>query len=150
MDLSLLFQGVGKRDNYMSGIGAWAFHSTNFQGSAYEHHKDYWTSENPDASYPRLTVGLDNNQKPSAHWIRSGAYLRLKNLVLGYTIPDALISKWGVGNLRVYLSGQNLWTLDNFYPGFDPEKENNTGQFYPIMKTYSIGLTLNLNKNHSN
>lgn len=150
LDLSVLFQGVGKRDNYMSGIGAWAFHSSSFQGSAYEHHKDYWTPDNPDASYPRLTVGLDNNQKPSAYWIRSGAYLRLKNLVLGYTLPELVTNKWGVGELRIFLSGQNLWTLDSFYPGFDPEKENNTGQFYPIMKTYSIGLTLNLNKSNSN
>lgn len=145
-DVSIFFQGVGKRDNYMSGIGAWAFHSTNFQGSAYAHHKDYWTPENPDASYPRLTVGIDNNQKPSQYWIRSGAYLRLKNAILGYTLPTQVSARLGIGELRFYVSGQNLFTWDDFYPGFDPERENNTGQFYPIMKTYSIGLTLNLNR----
>ncbi len=146
-DLSMFFQGVGKRDNYMSGIGAWAFHSTNFQGSAYEFHKDYWSPENPDASYPRLTVGLDNNQKNSSYWIRSGAYLRFKNVVMGYTLPAALTNRLKIGLLRFYVSGQNLLTFDNFYKGFDPEKDNNTGQFYPIMKTYSLGLTLNFNAN---
>lgn len=141
-DLMVFFQGVGKRDNYMSGIGAWAFHSTNFQGSAYEHHKDYWTPENPNASYPRLTVGIDNNQKNSSYWIRSGAYLRLKNIMLGYTLPAALTNALHIGTMRFFVSGQNILTLDKFYPGFDPERDNNTGQFYPIMKTYSVGATM--------
>ncbi len=145
-DFSVFFQGVGKRENYMSGIGAWAFHSANFQGSAYEHHKDAWTPENTGASYPRLTVGLDNNQKNSSYWIKSGAYLRLKNMVIGYTLPQSFTEKLKIGSLRFYLSGQNMFTFDNFYKGFDPEKDNNTGQFYPIMKTYSLGLKLNFNQ----
>ncbi len=143
-DLTGFFQGVGKKDNYLSGTGAQAFFSGDFQGTAYQHHKDYWTPENPGASYPRLTVNNDNNFRTSTYWMQSGAYLRLKNLVLGYTLPQALTSRVKVGSVRLYVSGQNLITWDKFYPGFDPEITNSNGEFYPIMKTYNIGLNVKL------
>jgi len=141
-DLTAFFQGVGKRDNYLSGNGAWAFFSSEFQGTAYEQHKDYWTPDNPNASYPRLTVDIDNNQKNSTYWMRSGAYLRLKNVVLGYTLPESILKRAKIKSWRFYVSGQNLFTADNFYPGFDPEIRNSTGDFYPIMKTYTVGMNI--------
>jgi hypothetical protein len=142
LDFSLFLQGVGKRENYISGYAAWPFHATNFQGTAYEYHKDYWTPENPNASFPRLTVGIDNNQQNSDYWIKSGAYLRVKNIALGYTLPSSITNLLGIRSVRFYLSGQNILTMDNFFAGFDPEREDNTGQFYPIMKTYSFGVNL--------
>lgn len=143
-DLTAFFQGVGKRDNYLSGTAAQPFYSASFQGSMFEHQKDFWTPENPDAAYPRLTANsIGNNYVASSYWIKSSAYLRLKNLVIGYTIPASVMEKVKIKSARVYVSGQNLFTWDKFFPGFDPEQTNTGGTFYPIMKTYSVGLNVN-------
>lgn len=141
-DLTVFFQGVGKSDNYISGMGSQPFFSAQFQGTMYEFQKDYWSPTNTDAAYPRLTINSDNNYKPSSYWIKSGAYLRLKNTVLGYTLPKTFTSKVKIASIRFYVSGQNLFTRDKFYPGFDPEIANTDGQFYPIMKTYTFGLNI--------
>lgn len=142
-DLTVFFQGVGRQDNYLSGTGTQPFYSASFQGSMYEHQKDYWTPENPGAAYPRLTNNsIINNYVISSYWIKSSAYLRLKNLVVGYTIPGTLSKKVGIGSARLYLSGQNLVTWDSFFPGFDPEQRDTGGNLYPIMRTYTVGLNL--------
>src|SRR5690606_5845784 len=99
--------------------------------------------ENPDAAYPRLTANsIGNNYVASSYWIKSSAYLRLKNLVIGYTIPASVMEKVKIKSARVYVSGQHLFTWDKFFPGFDPEQTNTGGTFYPIMKTYSVGLNV--------
>jgi TonB-linked SusC/RagA family outer membrane protein len=141
-DLTVFFQGVGKSDNYISGMGAQPFYSGQFQGTMYQYQKDFWTPANPNAAYPRLTINNNNNYVASSYWIKPGAYLRLKNAVLGYTLPNSVSSKVKVGSIRLYVSGQNLFTWDKFYPGFDPEIANNSGQFYPIMKTYTFGMNV--------
>lgn len=142
-DLTVFFQGVGKRDNYLSGTGSQPFYSASFQGSIYEHQKDYWTPENPGAAYPRLTNNsIGNNYVISSYWIRSSAYLRLKNLVVGYTVPAVVSKKVRLNSARIYFSGQNLVTWDKFFPGFDPEQRDTGASLYPIMKTYTVGLNL--------
>jgi TonB-linked SusC/RagA family outer membrane protein len=141
-DLNFLLQGVGKRDNYMSGTGVWAFFASDFIASGYEYHKDRWTPSNPNASFPRLTDGIGNNQINSSYWMRNGAYMRLKNLQLGYTFPAKWLAKAKVEQLRLFVSGSNLFTISNFYKGFDPERNDNNGEFYPVMKTYTFGLNL--------
>ena len=144
-DLTVFFQGVGKRDNYLSGTGSQPFYSASFQGSMFEHQKDFWSPENRDAAYPRLTANsIANNYVTSSYWLKSGSYLRLKNVVLGYTVPRAVTGKVGVKTARLYVSGQNLVTWDKFFPGFDPEQRDTGGEFYPIMRTYTVGLNINL------
>lgn len=144
-DLTAFFHGVGKRDNYLSGTGSQPFYSASFQGSMFEHQKDYWTPENPDAAYPRLTANsIVNNYVTSSYWLKSGAYVRLKNVVLGYTLPAGITSKIGIKSTRLYVSGQNLVTWDKFFPGFDPEQRDTAGEFYPIMRTFTAGLNINL------
>jgi len=144
-DVTGFFQGVGKKDNYLSGTGSQPFYSANFQGSMYEHQKDFWTPENTGAAYPRLTANsIANNYVTSSYWVRSASYLRIKNLVLGYTVPKAISGKIKIKSARIYLSGQNLFTWNNFFPGFDPEQRDTGGEFYPIMKTYTVGININL------
>nr|WP_295872943.1 TonB-dependent receptor [uncultured Chitinophaga sp.] len=143
-DLNIFFQGVGKRNNYMSGTGAQPFYSANFQGTIFEHQKDAWSPDNTDAAYPRLTPNsIANNYATSSFWMRSGAYLRLKNVVLGYTLPKTVTSNAKLRSVRIYASGQNLLTFDKFFPGFDVEQTNTAGEFYPIMRTFTIGLNAN-------
>jgi len=144
LDLTVFFQGVGKLDNYLSGTGTQPFYSQSFQGTIFEHQKDYWSPDNTGAEFPRLTPNsITNNYVTSSFWMRSGSYLRLKNLVLGYTLPKAISNKAKMQSARIYISGQNLITWDKYFPGFDPEQRDTAGEFYPIMTTYTIGLNLN-------
>lgn len=143
-DFTAFLQGVGKMDNYLSGTGSRPFYSASFQGSMFEHQKDYWSPENPGAAYPRLTENSsENNYVTSSFWMHSGAYLRLKNVVLGYTLPKAITDNVKIGSARLYVSGQNLITWSNYFPGFDPEQKDTGGEFYPIMKTFTVGLNVN-------
>jgi hypothetical protein len=110
----------------------------------FEHQKDYWSSTNTDAKYPRLTPNsITNNYVTSSYWMLSAAYLRLKNVVLGYTLPKYVTGLVNIKSARIYAGGQNLFTWDKWFPGFDPEQTNTAGEFYPIMKTYTIGLNVN-------
>src|SRR5690606_7895139 len=87
-DLSLLLQGVGKADGYLYGAGIQPFTTTGaIGGTIREDNKDRWTPENPNAAYPRLAFGQNNNSQASDFWMKNAAYLRLKNLQLGYYIP---------------------------------------------------------------
>lgn len=80
----------------------------------------------------------------SSFWVKSGAYCRLKNIVLGYTIPKKIVRKATLSNVRVYASAQNIFTLNNkFYQGFDPENSIGSGaSCYPLNKTFIFGLNV--------
>lgn len=143
-DLTVFFQGVGKRSAYMSGIGLKPFANG---ANLFTHQMDWWTPDNPNAAYPILVPesNASDNYLKSDKWVRDGSYLRLKNVVLGYTIPANLTKKLQINSLRIYISGQNLFTISDFYKGYDPEVkyEGTTGgEFYPIMQTFTVGLDL--------
>ena len=141
IDLNLLFQGVGKADGYVWGHSIASFFEG---GSMPEIGKDYWTPDNRDALFPRLAFNNSNNQQNSSFWVKDASYLRLKNIQLGYTIPKNLISKVGVSNLRLYVSTDNVFTLSKFWKYFDVEAPvlSGYGNFYPIMRTTTIGIDL--------
>ncbi|SEL33769.1 SusC/RagA family TonB-linked outer membrane protein [Parapedobacter koreensis] len=139
-DLNVFLQGVGKVEGYLQGSGVWAFDTG---GTAYMHHLDRWTPENPNASYPRLTFGLTNNYQHSDYWMINGAYLRVKNIQLGYTLPQRILGNGFIKNFRITASGQNLLTFDNFLDGFDVEIPRGSIERYPIVKIYSFGLNVN-------
>lgn len=143
-DLNIFGQGVGKRNNYLSGTGAVPFASADFAASLLEHHKDYWRPDNLNASFPRLLPSGfgGNNYLLSSHWIRSAAFFRLKNVNLGYSIPQNLVKKIKVSSVRVFASGQNLFTITKAWNGFDPEINNANAEFYPVMRTYTAGFNV--------
>ena len=133
-------QGVGKADGYLYGRAIQPFFSG---ASAYEQHKDYWTPDNPTAAFPRLTWGdAGNNYQHSSFWMKDASYLRLKNLQLGYTIPPAFLSRLRIQHARIYANGQNLFTIDNFWDGYDVEQPVGTGTTYPQVKIYTLGIDL--------
>lgn len=143
-DLTAFIQGLGERAMFMSGVGLRPFANG---GNLFTHQLDSWTPENTNAAYPLLVPeanGSDNYVR-SDKWVRDASYARLKNVVLGYTFPKTMTQKLKLGSLRVYLSGQNLFTLSNFEKGYDPEVSYGGtlgGEFYPIMQTYTFGLDL--------
>ena len=140
LTLNAFVQGVGKADGYLYGRAIQPFFSG---ASAYEQHKDYWTPDNNDATFPRLTWGdSGNNYQHSSFWMRSAAYLRLKNIPLGYNLPKGFLGRSKVEQARIYINGQNLFTVDRFWDGYDVETPVGTGTNYPMVKIYSLGIDL--------
>lgn len=142
LDFLAFLQGVGKRDGYLTGNAIQPFL---LGGTAYEYQKDRWTKENPnpDALFPRLAFGESNNTQLSDFWMKSAAYLRIKNIQLGYTLPKQSLQHLGVTGLRIYISGENLATFTNFWEGWDPEiNAASNGAYYPQVKTMNIGINL--------
>lgn len=136
-DLTILLQGIGKVDGYMDADAVMAF----FNGAKVsDYHLDRWTPDNPGASYPRLTISYPNNQQISSYWLRSAAYLRLKNIQIGYKLPENVLKKTFLNYVRFYFSGDNLLTFDSFYNGWDAEAPLGNGAFYPQIKMISFGV----------
>ncbi|MDD4515821.1 TonB-dependent receptor [Massilibacteroides sp.] len=141
-DFAVFLQGVGKKDILYTGNGARPFYVGR---TIFKNQLDTWTPDNRDAEFPLLLIdgsGNNPNNIVSDFWIKSGAYMRLKNLVIGYTIPKNLINKLGINNLRFYVSGQNLFTFSSAYKGYDPENYVSNGNFYPVMQTFSLGVDI--------
>src|SRR5690606_18284752 len=105
-------------------------------GNYFAEHYNRWTPETADiAKYPRFlqkATGNNQNYYLSDFWLRSGSYLRLKNVELGYALPKAMLKKTPINNIRIFASAYNLYTWDKV-KRVDPESnpDRNTGQFYP-------------------
>ena len=143
-DFSMMWQGVGRRNKWMRGESVEAFHNNN-EGPVMDFHQDRWTPNNPDATYPRLTMGAEsaNNAAKSDFWIQDAKYLRLKNAQIGYTFPQQWMKKLYVKNLRIFVSVQNPLTFTKMKGGWDPEYTGDgSGRAYPVARVYSFGLNV--------
>ena len=98
-----------------------------------------------DSDMPRLTLGPTNswNWRHSKLRAWNGAYLRFKNIILGYTIPKELTSKLKIESVRLYFNGSDLFTIHNVPGGYDPE-QNNVYNVYPYSKNYIFGIQVKL------
>ena len=141
IDFSAFFNGTGKRNfliesnirvPFLVGYNPpWAIH------------KDYWTPENTDAKFPRLYSGGAHNNVISSFWVQNAAYLRLKNLQIGYTFPERLTEKVKIKKARIFFTGQDLWEENKmWFNVFDAEYPNNAGYTYPFFRSYAFGLNL--------
>lgn len=143
-DLQMLFQGATGGKGYMDFDAVGAVNGDGQKPSAIW--LDRWTPENTNTSVPRLIDGINGPSMPqnstTSYWLRSTDYLRMKNLQLGYTIPSETLDNWGIKNLRVYYSAQNLFTVTNYLKGWDPEAPSGRGSSYPVVMTNSLGVNL--------
>jgi hypothetical protein len=100
-----------------------------YNNSSVRVYENHWTPDDKhnDVRFPRAVYNDPNeNIRPSDRWVEDGSYMRLKNLSIGYTLPQELTGRVGMDNLRVYVSGENLYTLTG-YSGLDPELGTNSG-----------------------
>ncbi len=143
IDFMMFWQGVGKRDVWLYGVATEAF-ANNFEGPVLDFHLDRWTPNNPNTSYPRLTMGSEsnNNSANSDFWIENAAYLRLKNVQLGYTFPQKLTRKVKIDQLRIYGSVNNALTFSKMRGGWDPETSQNNAANYAVSRVVSLGLNV--------
>jgi len=153
-DFSMFFQGVQGNDifnatGYLLDGKLDTNLNTSFLGR--------WTGEGSTNSIPRATFdGFANNSKQSSRFVEDGSYLRLKNIQVGYNIPESAINKTFISKARIYVAGQNLFTITE-YSGLDPElgvDETQNGSRtsldlgidrgrYPSSRTVSLGLDIN-------
>lgn len=153
-DFSGFIQGVGKRQDWPSG----PMFIPGFQWNEawYAHQEDYWTPENPNAFYPRPTDQLSNNHAMNFNvqtkYLLNMAYLRMKNITIGYTLPAGLTGKAKINAARIYISGENLFEIDQLSIPIDPEIDYTDEQpdarsfnkVYPYRRTVSFGLQITL------
>lgn len=140
-DLTLFFQGVGKQDGIVMKRGD----NISYAGTYQTWELDRWTPNNPNAEFPRTTFVEPNNVRASDFFIRSAAYARLKNAQLSYSFSERVMEKLNVSRLNVFFSGQNLFTLTNYYRGFDPEAPSGAGLFfYPNTRVWTLGLNFSI------
>lgn len=144
IDFSFVIQGVGKCDGYLEGTARHAFQDmAAYPQKVHLERYNVVTNPNPDASYPRLTYNTGFNQNTfSTYWMENASYMRLKNVQIGYTFPEKWMKKARIDNLRVYLSGDNLLTVSDFFYAYDPETPVSKGGYYPQVKTVVLGLNI--------
>ena len=147
-DVNVLFQGAGKSTFFIDGYTVYPFKDGDWGNILTDVVKsNRWIlgeNEDPNAKYPRLSYGGNNNNyQSSTYWMRNGSYLRLKNLEVGYTIPKSIVNKIRLNNIRIYFMGTNLVTFSSFKL-WDPELGSSNGQVYPLSKAYTLGLTINI------
>ena len=144
-DASIFLQGVQGNDIF-NGIVRYDFSFTNRPQSVLNR----WTGEGTSNSEPRVTVSDPNfNARVSDRFVEDGSYFRIKNVQIGYSIPNSLINQLKIDKIRFYLSAQNLWTITN-YSGLDPEIGATNGAldigidrgFYPQSRTFLGGVNI--------
>lgn len=142
-DVSSLIQGVGKRSVFYQGAFAIPFEQPWWQ-PLQRFYGNTWQSDNQDAKYPRLTTGGTRywNYRTSENTRVNGAYARFKNITVGYSLPQEVLEKVNISKLRIYFSGEDLFTIDSMTGGYDAENTNGSDVFYPFTKRYSLGLNL--------
>lgn len=163
--LSTFFQGVGKQDWYPSTESEyfWGQYNRPYNNIPKWHLGNMWTPENTDAYFPRTMSRAASNSTTrtlgiaQTRYLQNVAFIRLKNIQIGYNLPKKWISKVKANNVRIYFSGENLWTYSPLYnlttgidventgPSdqvFNPGGNSGDGYNYPMLKSFSIGLNL--------
>ena len=144
-DFSFLANGIGKRDVYLNSRVRFPY--LDEFSIVYQSQLDYWTPENTNAYFPRNYplggVNYGVSRSTQTKYMINGAYLRIKNLTLGYSIPQDVLKKNKIDKLRIFVAGENLFSFSDYPDGINPELANQGGGgIYPYLKSYSIGLNL--------
>jgi hypothetical protein len=149
IDFLTIFQGVGQRTIFRTSN--WRIpYGTVFQGQTTAWWGKVWSPENPNAFFPNLHSNGNSiintyNYQISSWSIENGAYLRLKNVVVGYTLPHSVTGKWkAVQKIRVYASGSDLWEKTHIHDGWDPEATRTvvTSERYPFYRYLTFGANV--------
>jgi TonB-linked SusC/RagA family outer membrane protein len=160
-DFSIFFQGVGKRD-FSFGPKDPNFYGFNanfwWDMNVYEQTKDYWRPENEtnllgpntDAYYPKPYLSLEDlkNKQINTRYMQDASYLRMKNITLGYTLPESVTDKIRIGSARIYVSGENLLTFTKLTSLADPEGLSTlqpwwgAAKIHPLRKVYAVGINV--------
>lgn len=144
IDVSAFFQGIGRQVTLRSGnlyapfVTNYSMQNSSFLGKT-------WTPENPDARYTIMSrdQGFNKwNYENKDISVQNNKYIRLKSLVLGYSLPKQWISKAGLSKLRVYFSGDDLWEWTKIKDGYDPEHGEGSNSTFPFSRLLTFGVDI--------
>jgi len=145
-DLSMIWQGIGKRDLYIGGAYMFGNQGNLWQSAGFVEHLDYWSETNTDAYYARPTFRSTwRNQETQTRYLQNAAYLRLKNLSIGYSLPKTVLETLKLDKVRIFVSGENILTFTKMANMFDPETTGGywgSGKIYPLQKVFAIGMNV--------
>ena len=146
-DASVFLQGVGKRDvMFTNGNGGnffWGVPNANeWQMAYFTVHTDRWTKENPDGYYPRYEFSTAKNLQPQTRYLQNVAYLRVKNIQLGYTLPKEITNKIKFQRARIFVNIENLTTFTKLMKIIDPEMAQSDVKPYPMRRTWAFGANV--------
>lgn len=147
-DASFFIQGVGKRQ-FFFGSGTnyfWGMTGSEWQSSPFTVHMDRWTPTNTDGYFPKFYMSGENgkNMQTQTKYLQNAAYLRLKNVQVGYTLPRGLLDKVGIQKLRAFVLVENIFTVSPLkrHSTIDPETFFSDMKIYPMQRSYSGGISL--------
>jgi hypothetical protein len=148
IDLNVFVQGVAKRDWWFSGgFSSDHYFGTNGSGgfAPFQIASDYWTPDNTSAWLPNSYLsgwgtGGHGNRQRSSRYLQNGAYMRLKQVTLGYTLPQNLTKKVAISQARIYCTMQNILTFTKMTKLIDPELANDSS--YPMPMSYDFGISI--------
>ena len=150
-DVSLFAQGVGKKDYYpgVSDLYFWGIYAQPWTNITVGNYYDRWTEENPNGYYPRMKAYVAENTDKECgvtqtKYLQNAAYIRFKNLTVGYTIPQKYVEKIGIQRLRFFFSGDNLGEISGLYKHYNVDPEQLGNMSYPLQRSFSFGLNLTL------
>lgn len=142
-DVRMLFIGVGKKDFYPTGYKFSGIYSAPW-GNVLENNLDHWTPENPNGYFPRpksyLDWGTGDLSEIQTKYMQNAAFLRMKNLTIGYSLPQRWTHSINLQKVRLYFSGENLFEVTKLNKNYDPEGLDDTS--HPYQRTFSIGLNI--------
>lgn len=140
--LNIFFQGVGKRDYWPSAQPFWPV-STQYYNTQTWFTTDSWSEDNRDAYFARPIARDTKNQQKQTKYLQDASYCRLKNLSVGYNLPQQWLKNIYVSRATVYVSGENLFEFSQIKGAYDPESAGKDGaMMYPFQRTYSIGVNV--------
>ena len=126
------------------GTYFWGHNANAVATGNYDVWRNSWREDNTGAYFPIYKVNSAFNRQTQTRFLQSGAYVRLKNITLGYSVPTRIISGIKLTNLRFYISGYNLWEYKWLRGNFDPEQVGNLGQHYPMQRSVLFGIDVTL------
>ncbi|SDG59568.1 TonB-linked outer membrane protein, SusC/RagA family [Dyadobacter soli] len=145
-DFSLFVQGVARRDSWISSNYFWGIIGGEWQSTLLTPNLDRYTPETPNGYFPKyyMTSQMNKNMQVQTRYLQNSAYMRVKNLQIGYSIPNSSAKKLGLQRVRLYVSMDNLATFTRLQKTIDPELSIGDSKIYPLQRTYSFGINLTL------
>ncbi len=147
-DFSMFWQGILKRDYWLGDIPFFGI-TGSWTQQVYQTTTNYWTPTNTGAYFarPYASSETQKNQLVQTRFLQNAAYARLKNIQIGYTLPQNILNYIKLKKVRVYVSGENLFYISPIDENFDPERIGGSwgsGKTYPIFRTFTAGVNIDL------
>ena len=158
-DFRIFFQGTLKRDKWLTGLNMWGADGGYWQSTCLKENMDYFRPADTDSYFgpnvngylprPLLGASANNNKQVNSQYLQDASYMRCKNIQLGYTFPKQWISNWGLQNMRMFVSAENLFVITGLKAGaYDPEVLDGyaagSGKAAPLKTAISFGLNVSL------